>query len=81
MVESGRRFRASRDAVQSPQDELRRAVAQAVRGAGGYFVTDAILEAGADTRTARNERRTSSEIDAFAAYPDRLALSTRPRER
>ena len=47
VVESGRRFRASRDAVQSVQDELRRTVARAVRAAGGYFVTDAILEAGA----------------------------------
>ena len=45
VVESGRRFRASRDAVQSAQDELRRAVARTVRGAGGYFVSDAILEA------------------------------------
>jgi hypothetical protein len=47
VVESGRRFRASRDAVQSAQDELRRAVARSVRGAGGYFVSDSILEAGA----------------------------------
>jgi acyl-CoA dehydrogenase family protein 9 len=55
VVESGRRFRASREAVQSPQDELRRAVAKAVRGAGGYFVTDAILEAGADTANLATE--------------------------
>jgi alkylation response protein AidB-like acyl-CoA dehydrogenase len=47
VIESGRRFRASRDSLQSAQDELRRTVARAVRGAGGYFVTDAILEAGA----------------------------------
>src|SRR6185312_9395796 len=47
VVESGRRFRASRDSLQSAQDELRRTVARAVRAAGGYFVTDAILEAGA----------------------------------
>jgi len=47
VVESGRRFRARRQALLSPQDELRRVVARTVRGAGGYFVTDAILEAGA----------------------------------
>jgi hypothetical protein len=47
VIESGRRFRASRDAMQSAQDELRRAVARTVREAGGYFVTDSILEAGA----------------------------------
>ena len=47
VVESGRRFRARRQALLSAQDELRRVVARTVRGAGGYFVTDAILEAGA----------------------------------
>ncbi len=58
VVESGRRFRASREAVQSPQDELRRAVAKAVRGAGGYVVTDAILEGGADTANNATEKKT-----------------------
>ena len=58
VVESGRRFRANREAVQSPQDELRRAVATAVRGAGGYFVTDAILEAGADAASAPTKKET-----------------------
>jgi alkylation response protein AidB-like acyl-CoA dehydrogenase len=48
VIESGRRFRTSRDAGQSAQDELRRSVAQMVRGAGGYFVSDPILEAGAE---------------------------------
>jgi acyl-CoA dehydrogenase family protein 9 len=52
VVESGRRFRASRDAMQSPQDELRRAVAQTVRDAGGYFVSDTILETGPDRQSA-----------------------------
>jgi len=52
IVESGRRFRASRDAIQSPQDELRRAVAQTVRDAGGYFVSDTILETGPDRQSA-----------------------------
>jgi len=32
--------------VLSAQDQLRRDVARAVRTAGGYFVTDAILDAG-----------------------------------
>jgi len=47
VVESGRRFRARRNALLSAQDELRRAVARSVRNCGGYFVTDVILEAGA----------------------------------
>lgn len=44
VVESGRRFRAVRLNLQSPQDELRRQVAQRVRQDAGYGVTDAILE-------------------------------------
>ncbi|MEP6619353.1 MAG: acyl-CoA dehydrogenase family protein [bacterium] len=43
VVESGRRFRASRGALQSPQDEGRRAVAKGVRAAGGYGVSSVIL--------------------------------------
>jgi alkylation response protein AidB-like acyl-CoA dehydrogenase len=43
VVESGRRFRASRGALQSAQDEGRRAVARAVREAGGYMVESALL--------------------------------------
>ncbi|MFI5256687.1 MAG: acyl-CoA dehydrogenase family protein [Gemmatimonadales bacterium] len=43
VVEAGRRFRASRIAIQSPQDETRRAVARGVREAGGYGVTSPIL--------------------------------------
>ena len=58
VIESGRRFRASREAVQSAQDELRRAVARAVRGAGGYFVADAILEAGDEAGDAEAVTRT-----------------------
>ena len=57
VIESGRRLRASREAVQSRQDELRRAVATAVRAAGGYFVTDAILEAGANAANAPTQKR------------------------
>lgn len=52
-VESGRRFRANRialDAGEEDVDDRRRGVAAAVREAGGYFVRDAILDepAGAD---------------------------------
>ena len=43
IVESGRRFRAARLAILSPQDETRRAVARRVRADGGYGVPDAIL--------------------------------------
>ena len=43
VVEAGRRFRANRTAVQSAQDELRRAVARQVRADGGYGTLDAIL--------------------------------------
>ena len=45
-VEAGRRFRANRNALDGTEeqvDDRRRAVAAAVRAAGGYFVTDAIL--------------------------------------
>ena len=44
VVESGRRFRAGRIAIQSPQDETRRTVARHVRDAKGYGVVDALLE-------------------------------------
>ena len=43
VVEAGRRFRASRQSLQSAQDEVRRGVAREVRDAGGYGVEDAIL--------------------------------------
>jgi hypothetical protein len=45
VVESGRRFRAARVSLQSPQDETRRRVAQHVRATGGYNVSDVILAA------------------------------------
>lgn len=48
VVEAGRRFRTSRLAIQSPQDETRRVVARGVREAGGYGVTDAIVTSSAD---------------------------------
>lgn len=44
VVESGRRFRAARDSLASPQDETRRQVARRVRSDAGYGVPDAILE-------------------------------------
>ena len=46
-VESGRRFRSQRLALDGREEEVddtRRAIAAAVREAGGYWVTDAILE-------------------------------------
>ena len=43
IVESGRRFRRSRGAIQSRQDEGRRAVARGVREAGGYAVPSTIM--------------------------------------
>jgi len=43
VVESGRRFRRARRALESPEDETRRSVARRVREDGGYGVTDAIL--------------------------------------
>ncbi|HSJ15499.1 MAG TPA: acyl-CoA dehydrogenase family protein [Longimicrobiales bacterium] len=46
-VESGRRFRANRialDADEEDVDDRRRDVAAAARAAGGYFVADAILD-------------------------------------
>jgi acyl-CoA dehydrogenase family protein 9 len=43
IVEAGRRFRASRGALQSAQDEVRRTVARGVRAAKGYGVPSAIL--------------------------------------
>jgi acyl-CoA dehydrogenase family protein 9 len=43
-VEAGRRFRAARVRLDSPEDENRRTVAGWVREAQGYFVEDSILE-------------------------------------
>jgi acyl-CoA dehydrogenase family protein 9 len=44
VVESGRRFRRARGALQSAQDDLRRRVARRVRDDAGYGVSDAILD-------------------------------------
>jgi len=52
IVESGRRFRTARSALQSAQDETRRQVAQRVRSDAGYGVTDAILEVPDEGRRA-----------------------------
>jgi len=43
VVEAGRRFRANRITLQSPQDETRRLVARHVREAGGYGVVNTLL--------------------------------------
>ena len=45
VVESGRRFRPARIAIQSPQDDARRAIAKHVRDAKGYGVEDTLLRA------------------------------------
>ena len=51
VIEAGRRFRSHRQAIQSPQDEARRAVARGVREAGGYGVTSALLSDDTASRT------------------------------
>jgi acyl-CoA dehydrogenase family protein 9 len=43
VIESGRRFRSHRIALQSKQDELRRTVAAAARKAGGYGVENVLM--------------------------------------
>jgi acyl-CoA dehydrogenase family protein 9 len=43
-AESGRRFRAARVRLESPEDATRREVAGFVSAEGGYFVEDSILE-------------------------------------
>jgi acyl-CoA dehydrogenase family protein 9 len=48
-VESGRRFRGQRNALDGGEDEIdehRRGIARAVRGAGGWWVPDPVLEEG-----------------------------------
>ncbi|MDE3216011.1 MAG: acyl-CoA dehydrogenase family protein [Gemmatimonadota bacterium] len=44
VVEAGLRFRAAREALQSLQDETRRAIARSVREAGGYAPADALMD-------------------------------------
>jgi acyl-CoA dehydrogenase family protein 9 len=61
VVEAGRRFRASRIALQSPQDELRRTVARDARALRGYGVTDALL------RDARGDAAAESPLTTEAA--------------
>lgn len=43
-VQSGHRFKAAREQLQSPQDATRREIAGHLRNAGGAYVTDALLE-------------------------------------
>lgn len=43
-ADAGRRFGAARDALQSIQDETRRAIARSIRDEGGYAVADALLD-------------------------------------
>jgi hypothetical protein len=67
VVEAGRRFRASRVSLESPQDEMRRAVAQHVRDANGYGVEDSILPEGPEAR--RPVARGPEERATEAAVP------------
>jgi acyl-CoA dehydrogenase family protein 9 len=60
VIESGRRFRARRQALLSPQDETRRSIAQHLRAARGYGVVDAILEAG--DVAAENDRIANTPV-------------------
>ena len=58
-VEAGRRFRDHRTALDQREDEVddrRRAIAARVREAGGYFVTDAILDEAPADEVAAEER-------------------------
>jgi alkylation response protein AidB-like acyl-CoA dehydrogenase len=48
VVEAGRRFRNSRIAIHSPQDETRRTVARHVREAKGYGVEDTLMHSDGD---------------------------------
>ena len=61
VVESGRRFRASRIAIQSPQDETRRVVARARARSEGYGVDDTLL-----ARARRPRRSSRPAIDRTA---------------
>jgi acyl-CoA dehydrogenase family protein 9 len=54
-IEAGRRFKANRQALDSPQDDLRRSVAEGVRAAGGYGVEDVILPVTAEEGEAPDE--------------------------
>jgi alkylation response protein AidB-like acyl-CoA dehydrogenase len=54
VVEAGRRFRASRLSLQSPQDETRRAVAASVRRDGGYAVESSLLSGGRSNDDGRS---------------------------
>jgi alkylation response protein AidB-like acyl-CoA dehydrogenase len=68
-VEAGRRFRANRialDAQEAEVDDRRRAVAEAARQAGGYFVRDAILDG-----TSADDAGMPGVADARNAVPER----------
>jgi acyl-CoA dehydrogenase family protein 9 len=71
VVESGRRFRAARVMLQSPQDATRRDVAQHVRSDAGYGVSDAILDApgATDDHGERPERPTTMPTTYDVSLP------------
>jgi alkylation response protein AidB-like acyl-CoA dehydrogenase len=68
-VESGRRFRANRialDAREAEVDDRRRAIAAAAREAGGYFVRDALLDG-----TAAADAEAQGVTDPTHCLPER----------
>jgi alkylation response protein AidB-like acyl-CoA dehydrogenase len=64
VVEAGRRFRANRLTLQSPQDETRRLVARHVREAGGYGVVNTLLHTEISDGLAGEASRDSATIEA-----------------
>ena len=66
-VESGRRFRRHRGALDCPEDHERLTVAAAVREAAGYFVDDALEERSAEDR--RNAARNAAPPPPKDAAP------------
>jgi alkylation response protein AidB-like acyl-CoA dehydrogenase len=63
VVEAGRRFRASRIAIQTAQDDTRRTVARHVREAEGYGVEDALLRADPSTGSGQAPSTSSGQAD------------------
>jgi acyl-CoA dehydrogenase family protein 9 len=81
VVEAGRRFRASRLAIQSAQDETRRIVARGVRVRGGYGVDDAILRSDGPTVGRSESRMTSStQLPPTSAVRPSDRPSVRPKK-
>ena len=62
-VSAGRRFKGNRLALDSADDDTRRAIAAAVRTAEGYFVEDALLESEADWMYLRGTAASPPEVE------------------